>query len=370
MSIYYVTKPAEDLNKYYHEQQKLPSPTFDRLIRTVKKDGSLRVVTYSLSETPIPKSWGDFFRNCCCYRQAPSTRSSPHLTKWDAAQYLEEDLDALRPIQKFRKAVKKVIELQLGSGMERMRKNGYKGAMLQQEYWCEAIHPQHYAEKFSSKLFTCWESNRETPYSFTEWLKTRDGKNAHTKSLSLMNKTNEDHSKTDLAAMKIQNPNSQEQFQYRVRMDTKDPSKPKFIRRNGLPLLGINMYVIDSDLKIYAAPKVRNSFHHSSFVGGRAVICAGIVELLDDGTIKQINTLSGHYKPCFEHFKNAMQVLKLYGFKRNYGSATERSASHEDRSLCEWTRNESGLPNISKAQRHRQFLRHLATTNVLLPPSQ
>ncbi len=77
---------------------------------------------------------------------------------------------------------------------------------------------------------------------------------------------------------------------------------------------GTEMYAIDDMQKIYTQPpKKQGEFHHSSFLSGRPVFCAGEIEL-KQGKITYIDNLSGHYKPTTQHLLDCVQLLK-----RTYG---------------------------------------------------
>ena len=74
------------------------------------------------------------------------------------------------------------------------------------------------------------------------------------------------------------------------------------------------MYAIDGMELIYTAnqPAKAGAFHHSSFLSGRPVLCAGEIEL-QQGMIRYIDNGSGHYKPTTQHLLDCIQVLKRCG---------------------------------------------------------
>lgn len=57
-----------------------------------------------------------------------------------------------------------------------------------------------------------------------------------------------------------------------------------------------------------------NMFNHSSFLAGKDVICAGMLEATK-GQLMFIDNSSGHYKPSREHLMNCLNVLKDTGLQ-------------------------------------------------------
>lgn len=73
----------------------------------------------------------------------------------------------------------------------------------------------------------------------------------------------------------------------------------RIVRSNGRRYrAGRWMYVLDQTGKyLYLGWKKRGYFHHSSFVAGAPVLCAGFITFDRTGEIRQISLHSGHYKP-------------------------------------------------------------------------
>ena len=80
------------------------------------------------------------------------------------------------------------------------------------------------------------------------------------------------------------------------------------LMRNGAPLNtkfektlasgpGHAIFVIGPDDSLYCGSHIREVFHHSSFLGGAAVVAAGEVKTNSDGTIVKLSSKSGHYHP-------------------------------------------------------------------------
>jgi hypothetical protein len=83
---------------------------------------------------------------------------------------------------------------------------------------------------------------------------------------------------------------------------------------------GRGMWVVSPDKHIYSGPSFTLSadgqyfinYHHSSFLGGTAILCGGAWEV-DGGEIRVISAASGHYKPPFSSFIAALQFFQSQG---------------------------------------------------------
>lgn len=74
---------------------------------------------------------------------------------------------------------------------------------------------------------------------------------------------------------------------------------------------GCYLYVLDGYGNLYAAPdsQTKGLFHHSSFVRGKDVICAGSM-VVENGKLKDISNMSGHYHPSADRLKEAVVLLR------------------------------------------------------------
>jgi hypothetical protein len=63
---------------------------------------------------------------------------------------------------------------------------------------------------------------------------------------------------------------------------------------------------------LYAGPKVRGHFHHSSFLSGGAIVGAGNLAI-EKGILKSIKPHSGHYMPSCEEFLKLLELFKSWG---------------------------------------------------------
>lgn len=67
-------------------------------------------------------------------------------------------------------------------------------------------------------------------------------------------------------------------------------------------------YVWSRDGFIFAGPHIGRKFHHSSFVSGKKVRCAGMIRVTN-GKVTRVDNDSGHYKPGARHLRNFVQFL-------------------------------------------------------------
>jgi len=72
-----------------------------------------------------------------------------------------------------------------------------------------------------------------------------------------------------------------------------------------------NAYVWGEDKALYAASHRTGKLHHSSFLGGDAVRCAGMIGV-KNGKVTWIDNDSGHYRPGTHHLHNLVSYLNKY----------------------------------------------------------
>jgi hypothetical protein len=79
---------------------------------------------------------------------------------------------------------------------------------------------------------------------------------------------------------------------------------------------GVAAYVWTQEKELFIAQHMGQQFHHSSFVSGRAVRCAGMI-CIENGQVTALSNNSGHYKPRKEHVRNFVNFLQLVGALAN-----------------------------------------------------
>jgi len=73
---------------------------------------------------------------------------------------------------------------------------------------------------------------------------------------------------------------------------------------------GYGIYAMSPDGQIYAGEHKGAQFHHSSFLAGGDVAGAGEFRTTNDGTLKEITTKSGHYKPTVAQLAQTLRELQ------------------------------------------------------------
>jgi hypothetical protein len=95
--------------------------------------------------------------------------------------------------------------------------------------------------------------------------------------------------------------------------------------RGGKGLGVAHAYVWSKDGLIFAGTHIGHMFHHSSFVSGKKVRCAGMIRVTN-GKVTKVDNDSGHYKPETRHLKNFVQFLSI-------NNAFTEDARVEDKSV-------------------------------------
>jgi hypothetical protein len=75
---------------------------------------------------------------------------------------------------------------------------------------------------------------------------------------------------------------------------------------------GWAIWVLSREQRFYSFNHKRGEFHHSSFLGGHAVLGAGEWQV-ENGHLKIINGKSGHYQPGHEEMITSLTVLQQMG---------------------------------------------------------
>jgi hypothetical protein len=76
------------------------------------------------------------------------------------------------------------------------------------------------------------------------------------------------------------------------------------------------LFVLDTDYQLHMSPQC-NIFHHSDFLHGRNVLCAGEYALHSTGEIRAITNKSGHYMPNADCLEDVIEIIRANGFDGN-----------------------------------------------------
>ncbi|KAJ6864258.1 IQ domain-containing protein IQM3-like [Populus alba x Populus x berolinensis] len=167
------------------------------------------------------------------------------------------------------------------------------------EHWIEAIDPRHRYGAFLYMYFKKWsETNSSQPFFY--WLDVGDGKEVEVEECP--------RSKLQENSIKYLGPKEREQYECII-------IGGKFFHkqsRNLVDTKGKWIFVLSPTNRLYAGQKKRGKFHHSSFLAGGATIAAGTV-IIENGNLKFISPMSGHYRPTQEKFESFLSFFKDNG---------------------------------------------------------
>lgn len=177
-----------------------------------------------------------------------------------------------------------------------------RGSTLHVDYWQEAIMDKHYFTSDISNLFKVWKEKSDG-LPFEVWISRN-----YSEVLS------------QTRVRKVQYLGAGQRDIFRVKME-----EGKLLKLDDIPLetsqftthfsgAGRAIFVMDPSGNLYVGPQEVGLHHHSSFLSGGRVICAGEIETDSEGIIVYISNLSGHYRPSANALINFLGVLQESGF--------------------------------------------------------
>jgi len=86
------------------------------------------------------------------------------------------------------------------------------------------------------------------------------------------------------------------------------------------------IFVVSEKQKLYAAESIPNKVHHTSFLAGQPVLAAGQIRV-DQGVLKEVTNISGHYKPDDARHFNALLFFLSHGIDLRLIQSTFQSAN-------------------------------------------
>jgi hypothetical protein len=126
---------------------------------------------------------------------------------------------------------------------------------------------------------------------------------------------------------------------------------------------GVAIYVFSADEKFYTANHEKGAFHHSSFLGGKPVICAGEWAVEEGRGLVMVSPKTGHYLAGEPEFRRLLFVLHKRGVNLgmaaalwpwhrfqdpHYYNAFDLLRAEEVKALDEPKTNGQPLPEINK----------------------
>lgn len=158
-------------------------------------------------------------------------------------------------------------------------------------YFLEAVHPDNVGYEQGVEQFRGWGNlavNMDTfNRSYTNYLA----------------KKKEDE--IEMPGESVPHYNEQDREQYRLQ-----PTGKQIKKANDTPLAGDNIYVLSAGDVFYGGAGNVPRIHHSSFLSGQPVKCAGHMRTDNGGNLETIDNTSGHYAPDKAALKRAVVALK------------------------------------------------------------
>jgi hypothetical protein len=167
--------------------------------------------------------------------------------------------------------------------------------MNQVEYFLEAISPIHVGYEKGRNIFNFWAQgvlDHGWTHSYATWMVNQVDGIMHA---------------GDKRIIEYYTPHTRAPFQLTM-------ANKQVVKADGHPLVGDNIYVLSAGGIFYGGAKDKTdagtNVHHSSFMAGEPVICAGHLHTDNGGNLQSIDNTSGHYAPNKANLKRAVVVLR------------------------------------------------------------
>nr|MBA3539263.1 hypothetical protein [Deltaproteobacteria bacterium] len=96
-------------------------------------------------------------------------------------------------------------------------------------------------------------------------------------------------------------------------IDQMDGTQFEELQRKATVLGGTQIFVMNAQGEIFAAKEMVDVIHHSTFLAGGAIACAGTIRTSSDGTINFISNKSGHYEPGPAYLWQVLFNMRKHG---------------------------------------------------------
>ena len=225
---------------------------------------------------------------------APQNQSRYQNLNESNSQQNQSSLNTPNWKEKFLSAFKKAANI--GKGLRALERAGFSGKTIEEDHWAETFFEDHLYNHKS--LILKWKKD-STHLSYEEWSRGKipESEKSQVKYCS-----------------------KKERAEYLVSF-TKDTNGNTILTRNNTPYdtaqertdfsgNGVAIFVVGSDLQLYCGSHTYSKFHHSSFMSGTAVLCAGEI-IINNGKIEAFTNKTGHYQSKQKESINLIQFLKL-----------------------------------------------------------
>ena len=173
----------------------------------------------------------------------------------------------------------------------------HESIMIKEEYWQEALLEDHPYGPDIGDFLDSWSMSKKITFGFDSYMSTIPAQLRPKSQVIYLNEHDRKEFEVALVGGKV--------FSADAPLDTSliPTDKEK----------GLAIYVIGCDFKMYIGPYKLGRFHHSSFLSGAPVLGAGEIRTDKEGTILEMTTRSGHYKPLPSQFFNTFDFLEAHG---------------------------------------------------------
>ena len=212
---------------------------------------------------------------------------------------------------KLKRALRKLASI--GKGISELKREGLKGKTLILDYFIEVATRDHVYPV--DRLLHQWRESK-THLNFDDWMQWRSIE-MEQKKRKWMHLNDSKCSIIEEATLKKVN--------YLSTVEERKPYQLEFkeglIWQNQSPYdtsseetifsgKGWAIFVIDPKRQFYAGTHEIGRFHHSSFLGGSAILGAGEMQTDANGRLIALSNKSGHYQPSREQLLNTLLTLK------------------------------------------------------------
>lgn len=214
-------------------------------------------------------------------------------------------------MEKFARAVDRAK--QLGKGLCAMEKHGLEGKTLNEGYTQELV-TGYYPEQLDHAK-EAYESGDST-LPFINWLEVNRPELSKLQKVAYLKSNQERKNYQIFFSDGVVQTRSSRKVQYETKETQKTQEKVKLVpfdtthestEHSGK---GTAIFVIGANKQFYAGSHIRGQFHHSSFLGGEAIMGAGELKTNSEGKILEVSNKSGHYKPNLQQNLNTLHLLQ------------------------------------------------------------
>lgn len=298
MDIQNIRVKAEDISPEARAAYNL-NKTNNLYVKISKKDGR----TFEKIDTT---NWPRLNKVCqFVYKCFSNTK---YLYGEKAQNIMQKSMSKITGKAKFKRATQNAKRI--GKGLVAMEKQGIQGIKLKEDYWTEAVSPVHESGPRRQMKIALWNAFCKENITVEEWENTPKGQAV------LQEHLGTNYKELEMRTKYIDSPKNRESHKINFMKSEKNEvflinKGEVFDTSNKATAFskGSAIFVIDSSGEIYTGIHKLGAFHHSSFLGGGAVMGAGEIQTNSEGQIIGITNKSGHYRPNTEETLRMLQIF-------------------------------------------------------------